>query len=143
MIYFSPHAGILYHYILIQVYVWWVLHAIFLFASIRFPYHFRKTKKSAKFKYLHIGCVVAGFVLPLIFVLIPVIQGSTGNDSGLFGYVLVDTTTFNCFTLNSNIIFYTSVLPTLLLVELGIALLIISAWLIHKVWQYYSNPLMF
>ena len=111
-----------------------VLHAISLFLIVKF----RTLKKSTKLKYIHIGCVIAVFVIPLICTLIPMVHAA-GSNSVKLGYTMVSTFSLFCLPKNSEIVFYTSTLPSLLLVECGIALLIMTIWLIHKVISYVTS----
>ena len=126
-------VGFFVHYLIIQFFICWVLHVTSLFVIIKFPYKFRSLKKSTKLKYIHIGCVIAVLVIPLICALIPIMHAAGGNSVGRVGYVMITTDLLSCLPSDSNIVFYTTILPSLLLVECGIALLIIAIWLIHKV----------
>ena len=126
-------AGFFSHYLVLQFHICWVLHATSLFVIIKFPYKFRSLKKSTKLKYIHISCVIAGLVIPLLCALIPMMHAAGGNSVGRVGYVMITTDSLSCLPSDSNVVFYTSVLPSLLLVECGIALLIVTIWLIHKV----------
>ena len=100
---------------------------------VKFPYKFRSLKKSTKPKYIHISCVIAILVIPLICELIAVLHAAGSNNSVKLGYTMISTISLFCTPKNSKIVFYTSALPSLLLVECGIALFIMTIWLIHKV----------
>ena len=115
-----------------QFHICWVLHATSLFLIVKFPYKFRSLKKSTKLKYIHIGCVIAVFFIPLLCTLIPMVHAASSNSMKL-GYTMISTISLLCLPKNGEILFYTSTLPSLLLVECGIALLIMTIWLIHKV----------
>ena len=115
-----------------QFNICWVLHITSLFLIVKFPYKFRTLKKSTKLKYIHIGCVIAVLVIPLICALIPIVHAANSNSANL-GYTMVSTISLLCLPKNSKIVFYTATLPSLLLVECGIALLLMTIWLIHKV----------
>ena len=97
---------------------------------VKFPYKFRSLKKSTKPKYIHISCVIAVLVIPLICELIAVLHAAGSNNSVK---LVISTISLFCTPKNSKIVFYTSALPSLLLVECGIALFIMTIWLIHKV----------
>ena len=99
---------------------------------VKFPYKFHRVKESTKLKYIHIGCVIAVLVIPLIIALIPIMLAASGNSVQL-GYTMISTVSLLCYSNSNNIVFYTSTLPSLLLVECGISLLIVTIWLIHKV----------
>ena len=99
---------------------------------VKFPYKFHHVKKSTKLKYIHIGCVIAVLVIPLIIALIPIMRAASGN-SVQHGYTMISTISLLCYSNSNNIVLYTSTLPSLLLVECGISLLIVTIWLIHKV----------
>ena len=108
----------------------WVLHITSLFLIVKFPYKFRSLKKSTKLKYIHIGCVIAILV---ITALIPMVHAAGSNNSVKLGYIMISTISLFCLPKNSEVVFYTATLPSLLLVECGIALLLMTIWLIHKV----------
>ena len=58
---------------------------------------------------------------------------AASSNSMKLGYTMISTISLLCLPKNGEILFYTSTLPSLLLVECGIALLIMTIWLIHKV----------
>ena len=75
-------------------------------------------------KYLHIVTVVVGIVLPFV----PVITafGTGGFTISRFPPVL-------CVPNNTDATFYSLLLPSLIIVAVGITLLIVLFWKIHKV----------
>ena len=99
---------------------------------VKFPYKFYSLKKSTKLKYIHIGCVIAVLVISLIIALIPIIRAASG-DSVQLGYNMISTVSLFCYSKSNNIVLYISILPSLLMAECGVALLIVTTWLIHKV----------
>lgn len=59
-------TGVVVFYSAMQINIWWVLHAIALFLSIQFPYWTRRLRKSKKIVYIHVACVAAGLLFPLV-----------------------------------------------------------------------------
>ena len=138
---FIPHVGTLSLYCIFQINIWWVLHAMFLFASVAFPYQYNTLKNSSKMKYIHIGSLVVGLLFPLISVITPMISDAVKRSRASDGEVIVGTLGFTllsppspCVGVDENVIFYSSILPNIIIVEVGVVVLILSIWLINKVY---------
>ena len=113
--------GIAFYYGLFQLSVWW------FFWKIKFPFHARSFEASHRTKYVHITMVAVGLVLPAL----PVIVTFTTGDPSGFG--LTRFPPILCTGLQRDSTFYSLVLPVNILVAIGIPLLIIIFWIIHKV----------
>ena len=115
------------YYGLFQLAVWWFCHEISLFWGIRFPFHARSFETARHTKYVHISMVAVGLVLPAL----PVIVTFTTGDPSRFG--LTSFPPILCSALQRNFTLYSLVLPLNVIMAIGIPLLIIIFWIIHKV----------
>ena len=109
-----------------------------------FPYHARSFQKSHKMKYIYIGSIIAGLLIPLVPIIAsmadfalrvqsdPVLQNIDAASGGL-GYGLVRFPPILCSPTNANIVYYGTVFPINITMMVGIAFLIIVFWRIHKV----------
>ncbi len=117
----------------------WVIHMVALFWKVFFPYQAKSLQSSKRLKAVYALCVIVALVSPLI----PVIATfahfgitrdvSTEGTPGRLGFGLVRFPPLLCSGLNSEITFYTVILPTILLIMVGITTLILVIWRIHKV----------
>ena len=126
-------AGIVFYYGLFQLIVWWFCHEVSLFWTIRFPMHAKTFETSRRVKYVHITMVVIGLVLPTL----PVIVTFTTGDPSGFGMTRFPP--ILCTGLQTDSTFYSLVLPINILMIIGIPLLIIIFWTIHKVMAVYTH----
>ena len=126
-------AGIVFYYGLFQLIVWWFCHEVSLFWTIRFPIHAKRFETSRRVKYFHITMVVVGLVLPTL----PVIVTFTTGDPSGFGMTRFPP--ILCTGLQKDSTFYSLVLPINILMIIGIPLLIIIFWTIHKVMAVYTH----
>ena len=99
-------------------------------------------KNSSKMKYMHIGSVVASLLFPLITVITPMIDDVVKRNRASDGEVFVGTLGFTlglsppvpCFAIDAKVTFYSSIIPTIITAEIGVVLLILTIWLINKVY---------
>ena len=125
-------------YAILQINIWWVLHAVSLFASVAFPYRFRALKNSSKVTYVHIGCVIAGLIIPIIPVIAPMIDDAIKRGRGeavigTLGYIPANSPPLLSYGVDGDVVFFSSILPSIILVEIGVVILILTIWYIHKV----------
>ena len=118
---FIPHAGIVFYYALLQIAVWWLLHVAAIFWGIKFPFRAKSLAASNRQKYLHIFMVLLGLILPIIPVITTLARG---------GFVF---TPILCIGRKDNATFYSLILPMIILMQIGISMLIIIFWTVHKV----------
>ena len=117
--------------------LWWFMLATTLFWKIQFPFHSRSFQTTNKMKYLHIGCCLAGLLIPLIPV-IALMSGygvritSSGRSFGL-GFTYVRFPPLPCNGNNHVILYYSLVLPTNILLAIGITFIILILRIVHKV----------
>ena len=125
----SSSAGILFFYGLLQLTVWWFCHVVSLFWEIQFPFHARSFKTAGHVKYIHIAMVIVGLVLPTL----PVIVAFTAGTPSTRGFGMTRFPPILCTSLESNSAFYSLVLPINILIAIGVPLVIVISWTIHKV----------
>ena len=138
--------GITFSYTLLQLILWWMFHTTAILWKIHFPLHARSFETAHKVKYIHIGCVVAGLILPLIPVITSMVtfavklqsdeirksRGITFASGGM-GYGLLQFPPILCGGTNSEVMFYALSLPINLIMIYGITVLIYIFYTIHKV----------
>lgn len=130
-------------YTLVQLAVWWLFHTTTLFWKIRFPFHSRSFEASHKIKYIHIGCVIAGVVLPLVPILTSMadfavdLKSNPSRNvsfiSGGLGYGQTRFPPILCTGSDRNAVYYSVVLPIDMILAVGCSLLVIIFWIVHKV----------
>lgn len=145
-IFFIP-TGMVQVYSTLAAAVWWFMLVAAIFWKIWFPFNAKMHESKGHVKYIHIGCVVTGILVPFI----PIIGFMSGfavslrSDnpsnrtfiSGGLGFVGVRFPPLPCNGYNDVILFYTEILPTNLILTFGITLIILTFWLVHKVrWDY-------
>ncbi len=117
-------AGVVFYYVLLQLALWWIFHVSILFWKIRFPFHARSFETARRFKYVHIVCVIVGLLVPWIPIIVVFANG---------GFSVVAFPPLPCTGREAGPTFYGLVLPVILLLQIGITLLIILFWTVHKV----------
>lgn len=133
-------------YALLQTAIWWLFHTTALFWKIRYPFHARSFEMARKIKYIHISCIIAGLLIPLLPIItsmadfavdlrtnVPLQNMNITFLSGGLGYRQVRFPPVLCAGRNSDAVYYTSLLPINLIVIAGLTELIILFWTIHKV----------
>ena len=119
------------YYGLFQLAVWWFCHVVSLFWGIRFPFHARSFQTAHGVKHIHIAMVTAGLVLPTMPVIVAFTAGHGSPSTRGFG--LTRFPPILCTGLQANPTFYSLVLPINIIFSIGVPLLIIIFWTIHKV----------
>ncbi len=117
-------TGVVFYYVLLQLALWWLLHVSILFWKICFPFHARSFESAGRFKYVHIVCVIVGLLVPWIPVIVVFANG---------GFTMITFPPLPCTGREAGPTFYGLVLPIILLLQIGITLLIILFWTVHKV----------
>ena len=127
------------HYTLLQINLWWVLHTAALFWKVHFPAQAKALQSTVRLKLVHALCIAVALLLPLPAVVAPIIDNSLaerrteGPVPGTLGYGFALFPPILCSGLNSNITFYTVILPNVFLVLFGTVTLVLTIWKIHKV----------
>ena len=122
--YVSIIIGFLIAYGLLQSGMWGVLHSVFLFWAVVFPFSYRQLRISGRIRYAHIISVVLAVVIPFPFPLIHLIDG----------YLLTFTfPVLLCVCRNPDHTYYTITLPISILLCITSCLLVLILWAIFKV----------
>ena len=133
-------------YIILQIGIWWFFHIAAFFWKIRFPFHARSVAKSNRVKFVHIGCVIAGFMLPLV----PIIavmgdfamklksdeflkSNNVTFTSGGLGFTVTVFPISFCNPVNEKLLFYVLQFPIIILLAVGSVLLVLIIHQIQKV----------
>ncbi len=125
--YHHTHAGVVFYHILLQLLLWWLFHVTMLFWNIRFPLHARIFKEShpSTMKCIHIACVTLALLVPCIPVIAAFATGGFFNSS--YPALL-------CIGRNIDATFYSLVVPLIITMQIGVTMLIVIFWTLHKVW---------
>ena len=146
-------AGVAVQYFIVNGLLWWLFHLSYIFFGVMFPFVARSWKK--KEKYVHLLLLVVGeqyfklncgklwswillHVTGLLFPLPQVIATLTQDDHG---YILTNFPPSFCSPRNSDLLFYSYILVSSLCIMVGIPLLIIVGWTLHKVWLQFISVL--
>ena len=97
-----------------------------IFWGVQFPLHSQSFRMAHGTKYIHLTCVVLALVLPLVPVLANEFKG---------GYTMSRFPPILCIGTNADATLYSLVLPLDIILGVGLNLLIIIFWKIHKVGQ--------
>ena len=118
--------GLIFHWLLMLLFVFWLLHLIHLFIKIAVPIWSRKLDRKRTKIILHVTEVTGAFVLcgltPIVFV--SVSQYSFRQFPPVF-----------CSP-SREVDFYTVCLPLCVVVGTGVILAILMFWMLHKVNSY-------
>ena len=131
-----------------QLAIWWLFHTSALFWQVVFPLHARSM--SGKIKYIHITCVILGVLLPLIPIISSMVDfaldlqnqtesaslPSSSKNSFLSGGMGFRSTRFPailCTGTDPDIIFYTLILPMVVILASGCTMIITIFWSVHRV----------
>ena len=127
------------NYTLMQLPVWWLCHAVAIYWKIRFPLRARLFTLNKKDKYVHLCCLIAGLVLPLVTIIVPIADtaihfesNSTSLASSGFGFGQSIT---GCFGWTKAARYSLSVCTSFTF-SLAITLFILICFSIHKVATY-------
>ena len=100
-----------------------VLHTMFLYWSVAFPFSYRQFKNSGRVRYTHVAIVVLAIVLPLPAPLVHLKDG----------YRTVGTPAITCVGSNLDYNFYALIIPVCITIGINTCLLILTMWTIFKV----------
>ena len=142
----SINAGVTFAYTILQQVLWWVLHTTALVWYLVFPLHARSFQTTHKIKYIHITCVLIGIIIPLVPVIAtmadfrrqvqsdPLLLAINATFTSVgFGYVINRFPQLLCFGYNGDVVFYSNVLPIILLFYVGVTELILVFAIVYKV----------
>ena len=117
------YIGIAFVYTLENICVWIMLHASFLFWGVAFPFHYRQMKVSKRLKYAHVISVVLAVIIPLPGALVPLKDG----------FVVTSYPALACAVRNTDVTFYTLIVPLSIFLAITAILLVFMFWKIFKV----------
>ena len=128
-------------YSTLAVALWWLMLTAALFWKIWFPFNAKMREAKHQVKYIHAGCGLAGFLVPFIpiislmasFVQQAKLDPSTDFVSGGLGFSPVRFPPQPCNGNNKDVVFYTIILPSTLILAAGITLILLIFWLVHRV----------
>ena len=109
---------------MLQLALWWFFHVLALFWKIKFPLHAKRAESAHLIRYVHLTMVALRLILPLV----PVVAALATTGFGLIRFPAI-----LCAGRSANATFYALVLPIMLLLQVGITLLVVLFWTIHKV----------
>ena len=120
--------------------IWWFMIVVAIFWKIQFPFSARKCQTNRRIKYIHIACVLIGTLLPLVPIIIQIVKFAkdVNFDNTLFldgglGFTITRLPPLSCFSIDSDVLFYTTLIPAVILLAIGSAFILLLYWLIHKV----------
>ena len=116
-------SGTVFHYCLQQVCLWALLHAVFLFWGVAFPFSYRQLRVTKRIRYAHVISVLLAVILPLPGALVPLKDG----------FVSTRNPTLTCVGRNTDHVYYTLILPLSIVIGISSYLLLLTTWTILKV----------
>ena len=136
-------AGMVQVYTTLAAAVWWLMLTVALFWKIWFPFNARHQQSKGQIKYIHLGCGLTGLLVPLIPVIAHVsayaaeFNSKPSNNvsfvSGGLGFTSIRFPPVPCNGRSEEIIFYTNILPADIMLGIGITLITLIFWMVHKV----------
>ena len=118
----SSSAGVVFHYFLLSIALWWFLHVCCMFWKLQFPLHARRHQN--KQNYIHAALVALGLLVPIPGIVATLVTS---------GYTMNHFPPLLCSTKNPNAQYYSLWIEINLLFAVGITLIIVMFWLVHKV----------
>ena len=100
-----------------------MLHAVFLFWAVVFPFKYKEFQGLGKIRYAHIISVLVALILPLPAALVPLKDGFLSSRNP----------TLLCVGRNADYIYYFLVLPISIILGISSYLLVVTFWVIFKV----------
>ena len=110
------YPGVVFHYIALQATLLWLFHILAIFCTVKFPIRAKIFENSRYYHYAHFTMLGTAIVVPFI---------STAAVLATGGSTLASFPPFQCFARNSNVIYYTFILPASIMMGAGITLVIL------------------
>ena len=109
-----------------------------LFWGLAFPFHARRYKLANKVKYVHLTCVVMGIFVPFVPVIAAMSQYAHGKSpaeaaKGGLGFGVTRLPSLLCNGIDRNTTFYSLILLIIIIIMVGMTILVLVFWIIHKV----------
>lgn len=125
-------VGIVFYYVVIQLLFWWLWHTIAVFWAIaRPPFQMKNTSTQRKNRYIHVGLILAGLILPVLPILIVVFAGKEYRYG--MSFTLTRSPPILCSGIELHTNFWGVIFPTSLMLGLGISLLVLILRTVIKV----------
>lgn len=122
--------------------IWWLMLTISLFWKLWFPFNARLRESKHQIKYIHLGCVLIGVLVPFIPIIALMsgyavkVQSDPSNVtfvSGGMGFSSIRSPPIPCNGNSKVIVFYSNIFPTNIMLAIGINFIMLIFWLVHKV----------
>ena len=134
-------SGMFVTYASLSLSLWWFMLTAALFWKIWFPFNAKKCEANHQVKYIHIGCGIAGFLIPFIPVIAHMASFAQQAKSdpaiefvsGGFGFIFANFPPLVCHGRSKVVIFYSTILPITLLLAVGITFILLIFGLVHRV----------
>ena len=137
-------------YVLLQSVLWWSFHTAVLFWKVLFPLHARSFEGAHKMKYIHITCVILGFLLPMTTIIssmadfafkisekdtgtVSILQNNITFLNGGLGFGVTRFPPILCTATGKDAVFYSLAFPMEIILGVGCTLLVVMIWSINKV----------
>lgn len=133
-------VGVAQQYLFLNITLWWFFHVCMVFYKVNFPFHSRKTVQYNT--HIHIVCALIGkqicvsvsmyynyFFVSALLLPLPAVISTLAKD----GYRINRFPPILCSPRNSDLFYYPTMLVMNILLAVGVALLIITFWKVHKV----------
>ena len=122
---------------MLQLLCWWICHVGILFWKIAFPIQARSLNQSKRTRHtIHATCVLFSLLVPLLPVLVTIGHDVVTNGEegvGTVGFTIIRLPALICTGVDAEATFYSLVLPSILILDVGLTLLILLFWFVHKV----------
>ena len=125
--------GVIRDYFPFQLVIWWLFHILSIYVLIFHPFKAKSLLASSRLKYIHLALVAVGLLAPLLGPITSTLHNlSDETDPWRVGYRVLFYPPIGCRNSKREVFFYTVVLPTHLIVILGITFLILVFWKLLK-----------
>lgn len=124
-------SGVVFYYIMMQLFFWWLWHTIAVFWAVVRPFQMKKTDTRRKNRYIHVGLVLASLVLPVLPILIVVFAGREYRYKTSF--TLTRSPPILCSGIDLHTNFWGVIFPISLMLGLGTSLLVLILRTVIKV----------
>ena len=122
----------------IQLNIWAVTHMVVLLWTIRFPIQAQTARATKNLRIVHIASLLTGLLYPLLPITTTIVTSTLQKQStipfGRLGFgIIYWIPPILCTSTNPRIVFYLTILPSVLLVLVGMTVLVLIIWTLHRV----------
>ena len=111
--YYPCTIGVVFQFALVSTFIYWTVHILYIGVLVKFPFFGKKLQK--KSKQIHIATVLAAIFLASIGPIVTLAH---------FGYFTARFPVLVCFPRNMDVLFFSILLPLIVLAGLGTVMLI-------------------